>query len=317
MTVQFADIARHAATDAAISSDEIRALRQAGWASGNITQAEAEAIFGLQRAIASPTLEWSDFFVEAISEYVLNGTDPRGYANESEAEWLIAQVRHDGKVCSLTELELLAGIVERARNVPESLKSFVLEQVEREVLTGTGPTRCGGELSDSHVSEAECRILRRVIFGSASDRPAAVSRREAEMLFRLKDASVDADNAAEWKRLFVQGVANYLMGFASESAHLSHERMLELESFIADNRVRVGGFMAGMARAAPTAFGEVFGRQPLQPSRADRVAEAGAVDLAEKDWLDGMIAANGQIDAYDRALLEFIAEEVGEEFDRY
>jgi hypothetical protein len=52
-----------------------------------------------------------------------------------------------------------------------------------------------------------------VIFASGGDRPAAVSQREAEMLFRLKDATLGADNAAEWQRLFVQGVGNYLQGW--------------------------------------------------------------------------------------------------------
>ncbi|AKH43284.1 hypothetical protein FHS61_001014 [Altererythrobacter atlanticus] len=317
MTVQFTDVARHAAADATISPDEIRSLREAGWASGNITQVEAEAIFSLQRALKQPSLEWADFFVEAISEYVLHGTQPRGHASETEAQWLIEQIRHDGKVCSMTELELMTCIIERAQNVPESLKTFVIEQIEREVLTGTGPTRCGGELADNHVSEAECRILRRVIFGSASDRPAAVSRREAELLFRLKDECVDAENATEWKRLFVQGVGNYLMGFANENAHLSHERMLELERFVMDNRVRVGRFMGSMAQSAPNAFDAVFGRKPAKPGRAESVAAAQDVTEEEKDWLGAMIAANGRIDSYDRALLEFLAEEVGEEFDRY
>ena len=116
---------------------------------------------------------------EAIQNYVLNGSDPRGFASHEEAQWLIGQVEIDGRVCSMTELELLTRIIERAQNVPETLKAYVLGVMEREVLEGSGPTRCGGELSDTHVSAAECRIMRRVVFGQASDRPAAVSRREA------------------------------------------------------------------------------------------------------------------------------------------
>ncbi len=311
MTMHFTDIARQAAADGGISPAEILSLRRAGWADGKMTRAEAEAIFAAQRASANPGAEWSDFFVEALQTHVLEGSEPIGYASEEEAHWLIDQVQADGRVCSMTELELLTRIIEKARNVPEALKAFVLEVLETEVLTGTGPTRDGGELSDTHVSEAECRLIRRVIFGAASDRPAAVSRREAEMLFRLKDATEHAANAPEFRRLFVQGVGNYLMGFASDAAHLSRERMLELEAFVADNKVRVGSFMGAMATTAPNAFGAVFGRRSPDAGREAQARTDGQMSGAEQDWLDAQIALNGKVDAYDKALLEFIAEECG------
>lgn len=313
MTMHFADLARNAATDGAIADAEVMALRAAGWADGRICRAEAEALFAANAASASPSAVWSDFFVEGLRNFVLNGTPPRGYASEEEAAWLIGMVSADGRVCSLTELELLVQVIERGLGVPQSLKDYVLGVVEAEVLSGTGPLRCGGELSATHVTAAEAKLIRRVIFGSASDRPAAVSRSEAEMLFRLKDATLHQANAPEFERLFVQGVGNYLMGFASTSAHVSRERMLELEAFVADNKPRVGRFMGTMAKAAPNAFGAVFGRKadPL-PSRAAQVAEAAEFNAVEREWLDAMMAANGEIDSYDEALLAFIAEEAGE-----
>lgn len=312
MTAQFTDFARQAAADRVISDEEILQLRAAGWANGTITREEASAIFGLQRAIAMPTATWSDFFVEAIKEYVLNGTEPRGYANDEEAGWLIVEIERDGRVCSMTELELLVDITDKASNLPEALKNFVLREIEKAVLTGVGPTRDGGELSDTHVTKSECAIMRRTIFGQASDRPAAISRREAEMLFRLKDATLQAANAPEFMQLFVQGVGNYLTGFASENAQLSRERMVELEHFVADNKANIGGFMGQMAKSAPNAFGVVFGKKHDAPSRDELVAEASSVTMYEQEWLDKQIAANGKVDDYDLRLLEFIAEELGE-----
>ena len=222
-------------------------------------------------------------------------------------------VKADGKICSMTELELLVQVIEKGLNVPDSLKAYVLEMVEQAVLTGTGPTREGGALSDTQVTEAEVRMLRRTIFGSASDHPAAVSKREAELLFRLKDATLHQANAPEFQRLFVQGVGNYLLGYASQSAQLSRARMLELEAFVADNKANIGGFLGRMASSAPNAFGIVFGKKsaPL-PSRADQVAEAAQFTAVEEAWLDQLIASNGEVDVYDQALLEFLAEEAGE-----
>jgi hypothetical protein len=306
MSVHFADLTRQAALDGAIADDEVLALRRAGWAAGAIGREEAEAIFSLQQATANPSPVWSDFFVEALRNFVLNGSDPRGYASDEDAAWLIRMVDADGKVCSMTELELLVQVIEKGLGVPEALKAYVLKVIEAAVLTGAGPTRDGGELSDTHVTATEAHLLRRVVFGSASDRPGAVSLREAEMLFRLKDATLHQANAPEFLTVFVQGVGNALMGYANEAAHVDRARMLELEAFVANNKPSVGRFMGQMAREVPNVFGVVFGKRRPATSREEQVAEAAAIVPYEQAWLDAQIAANGQVDAYDRALLDFI-----------
>lgn len=309
MSVHFADLTRQAALDGAIHDAEVLALRQSGWADGQIAREEAEAIFALQQATANPSPVWSDFFVEALRNFVLNGTEPRGYASEEDAQWLIRMVEADGKVCSMTELELLVQVIEKGLGVPDALKAYVLQVIETAVLTGKGPTRDGGELSDTHVTPAEAKILRRVVFGSASDKPGAVSLREAEMLFRLKDATLHQANAPEFKAIFVQGVGNALMGYANEAAHVDRARMLQLEAFVADNRPQLGRFMGQMAREVPNVFGVVFGkRKQAGPGREEQVAAAEAIVPYEQEWLDAQIAANGQVDEYDRALLDFIAQ---------
>ncbi len=306
MTMHFAQIARQAATDGAITAEEILALRRAGWADGTMAPDEAEAVFRLNDSLPEPTAEWSDFFVEAIGEFVVNGTDPRGYVSDDNAAWLIARIDRDGTLQGMTELELLVRVLERATNAPERLKAYVLDQVERAVLTGSGPTRRGGELSPGHVNAAEALILRRVLFAPAGDGPAAVSCAEAELLFRIKDATVAAANALEWKQLFVQGVANYLQGVASRSAQISRERAAELEAFVADDRSSVTGFLGRMATSAPNAFGVVFGRKTPERDRFAELRAAEAVTADEQQWLDAHLNADGQIDAYEQALIAFL-----------
>ena len=309
MTMHFSDIAARAASDKTIAAHEIVALRRAGWSDGTISAVQAEAIFTLNDALHVRSPEWVDFFVEAIGHYVLDTLDPRGYVSDEQADWLIERLKASGKVESMAELELVVRLLEKANNVPQVLKDYVIEVVEREVLTGNGPTRHGGDLSDTYVSEAECRILRRSIFAMASDRPAAVSRKEAEMLFRIKDACVDAPNATDFKRLFAQGVGNYLMGYADDRAQISRERAADLEAFVADTEVRHGEFLRRMVIAAPGSLGVVFGKKDFGPTRSERVAAEGVVTDEEIDWLDEQIDANGEIDEYDQALLDFIAEE--------
>ncbi|RNJ61374.1 MAG: hypothetical protein EDM03_16155 [Porphyrobacter sp. IPPAS B-1204] len=313
MTTQFIAVAQAAAADGRITAEELLALRREGWGDGIITRAEAEALFALNNALQERSTEWCDFFVEAIGEFVLNGTPPRLQCSLEEAEWLIGQIDHDGVVESMVELETMVRILERAENTPDRLKNYVLGVVEREVLTGTGPTRCGGDLSATHISAAECRIIRRVIFASGGHGPAAVTRHDAEMLFRLKDETLAEENAAEWDDLFIDGVANYLKGFTLQNAQVSHERKLELEAFIADNRVSVGRFMGRVVREAPQVanhFGKVFGKkQDTGPDYAALAAAGEVVTDHETEWLEGMIDADGEVDELESRLIARLAAE--------
>ena len=132
----------------------------------------------------------------------------------------------------------------------------------------------------------------------------------AEKTFQRSIDRRRADNAPEWKRLFVQGVGNYLQGFTGHTP-LSRERASQLEAFMNDTSSSVGRFMGEVARsvAQPNRLGKVFGRKAVTPAIEHFVEEARKVTRDEQDWLDEQIEANGQVDEYDCALLDFLAEE--------
>ena len=210
----------------------------------------------------------------------------------------------------MTELELLVRVIEKAMNVPQVLKDYVLKQIEQAVLDGVGPTRAGGSLEKGNVNATEASLLRRVIFAQAGDQPAAVSQHEAEMLFRLKDRTLAADNAPEWKRLFVQGVGNFLQGYSSYKP-LETLRAAELESFMNDTTPHMGRFAARMAGAnIGEGFRTVFGKKKVKQmvDLSSEVMKAEEVTLIENTWLQGQIHANDVIDDYDQALLDFLRE---------
>ncbi|CAH0498375.1 hypothetical protein [Novosphingobium sp. CECT 9465] len=312
MTMQFRSLAETAAADGEIDAAEILSLRRTAWPDGRISPDEAEAIFVVNDRIAAPSAEWSDFFTEALVEFIVNTAEPRGYVSEDNARWLIERVRHDGKVCSLTELELVVRVLEKALSAPESLRLFALALLEQAVLTGQGPTRAGGDLHPDSITSAECALIRRTIFASGGDRPAAVSQREAELLFRLKDETLGADNAPEWERLFVQGVGNYLQGWQGAKG-LTRERAGELEAFMKDRTSHVGNFFKRMAKTNSHGFsqavGEIsFGRRKPSRDTAGEAMQDHAVTDAEKLWLDARIDADDKVDALEEALLRFLAE---------
>ena len=124
MTMQFRKIAEQAAADGQISPAEILQLRRESWSDGVILADEAEALFAINDQLSGRNAEWAGAFVEAMVEHLISGGSPRGYVTQDQADWLVARIDRDGRIESLTELELLARLFERASWVPDSLKAY-------------------------------------------------------------------------------------------------------------------------------------------------------------------------------------------------
>jgi hypothetical protein len=309
MTMYFRDLADKAAVDGEVSIEEVLGLRSIAWADGIIDEHEVAAIFDLNDVLKHRSPEWVDFFVELVSDYLIANGLPRGYVRQDDAEALIERINGDNGVDSMAELRLLEKICDKATALPDILKAYALEQIERAVMIGEGPTRNGQALAANCINAEECRLLRSFIFAAGGDRPAAVSKAEAEMLFRIKDASLGRDNAPEWKVLFVQGVGNYLQGFGCHEP-LSAERASELEAFMNDTAVNIGRFLLKTANSNPVktlSEAEKHDSDYLEDFD-ERAAADAEITFEEKAILDRLLNADGQIDELERALLDFIAE---------
>lgn len=220
----------------------------------------------------------------------------------------MAKIDSDGRVGSLGELALLVKMLEVATNAPDSLKSYALRQIEVAVDTGSGPTRDGGTLDPGTITTSEVKLLRRILFAQASDGPGTISRAEAAMLFRIKNKTLGAANAPEWKTLFVQAVGNHLM-VASNYTPLSRERAGELEAFMNDTRIDVGRFFDRMSKAKVSDGIDAL-VNPGDAPDIDAFADDGVND-GELDWAKGAIDSDRILDPLEEALVAFVAEERG------
>lgn len=293
-----------------ITTEDVLALRQIVWPDGRIDPSEADAIFDLNDAVRNGSREWVEFFVEAIETYVVHEQEPVGYVDDFKAAWLMKKVDRDGRVDSLAELELLVKILEDATNVPELLKSYALNQVETIITTGGGPTR-DGAIEPGKVTAAEVKLLRRLLFAQAGDGPGIVSTAEAELLFRLKDRTLAADNAPEWATFFVQAVGDHLM-VHSDYHPLSRDRAGQLDAFMNDNHPHIGGFLGRMTEAGPlSGFRDLFGAKAMLSGHEEAVAAAQAITPEEAAWLKKEVDADKRLDPIEKRLLTFIADESG------
>ena len=304
MTRPLDDVTAMIAQARSLGPDETLALRRAVWPDGKISAQEAGILFALNRVSSAPSREWVDFFVEAITAYLVEQADPGGYVSDENAAWLMQAIDQDGKVDTLAELELVVKVIERAENVPDSLKAYALDQIRHAVLHGQGPTRCGDALQPGSIGTAEVRLLRRVLYAAGGAAPAHINRAEAELLFEIKDATLAGQNAPEWQTLFVQALSLHLMTNQRFRA-LTRQDAQRLHAFMADTSAGIGSFFGRMA-------GSLADRTPLgaasSPAAEPEPAPEDGLTASEQDWLQAMVDGDGKLDPLERALLKALAE---------
>ena len=292
---------------------DVLELRQLVFRDGIVAREEAEALFRLNEDCVEQCAEWREFFVEAITDYIVHREKPAGYVSAKNAEWLMEAISHDGKVDTATELELLVRVLETAKFSTERLVAFALKQVKDAVVDGKGPLMQGGELVPGVIEKAEVDLLRRVLYAFGGDGNIAITRAEAEVLFEINDRVAGARNDQSWNDLFVKAIANFVMCASGYQAP-PREEALRQENFLDRADADIGGFMARMASTG--------GRELLAAYRqsvdidADWEArnqwndacrrQAERTDNVEARWLAERIGKHGRLQENELALVRFI-----------
>jgi hypothetical protein len=297
-----------------ISDEDVLAMRREMYGDDHrINVEEAEALFALNDACEGVSNAWTDFFVEAIVDFVSGQSEPQGYVSVSHADWLIDKISASGIVKTATELELVVKVMEKSRRVPEALEVFTMQQVRHAVLNGDGVTRTGQELQPGHIGRGEVELLRRVLYACGGDDSAAISCAEAEVLFDINDAVVDVDNDPSWPDLFTKAIANYLMA-ARGYRPPSRAEALRREAWLDDTDTGldgVGDFMgsilSGGLRAIIDAYKDTSDDGIRQ--QAAEIATAEVITVSEADWVADRIGRDGELADAERALLLFIKTE--------
>ena len=74
-----------------VASIDVAWLRREVFADGVVTRETADELFAVERADIEKAPEWTDFFVEMVTDYALWQARPTGVLSDEQAEWLLAQ----------------------------------------------------------------------------------------------------------------------------------------------------------------------------------------------------------------------------------
>ena len=279
---------------------------------------EADMLFQLNDLNNKPE-SWNQYFVDAITTFLIHQTPPEGYISQINATWLMERIQKDGVVETHTEMALLMNVLKLAKNVTDELEMFALNQVKLSVTHGQGYLGKNRNLEPGSIGEAEVEMLRTILYSKAGDRGVSISSAEAALLFDINNATQNADNHPDWQKLFVRGIANHLMMVAAYEQP-SLEEALRRANWLEDldsvptptwkgalklfgMQMKRGNFVKNLKSISET------DTQTFSHMDGSAVSEAEKITATEAGWLIERLNRDGALDDNERALLTFLAEE--------
>ncbi len=297
-----------------IAPEDVLSLRRIVFDDNKISIVEADKIFALNDVISQKCAEWSEFFMEAMTDFVVRQNLPFGYVDETKAAWLIQRISKDGIVETLTELKALVNILKTAKDSPDQLVAFALEQIKAAVLHGDGVIGRGRSLELGKIGAGEVALLKDVLYACGGDNHIGITRNEAEVLFDLNDACSDQDNDDSWTDLFVKGITNYLMFLTSYETPDRAEILRREQWLHSDSSMNFGSLK--FKDIGAEIFGFFKGSSPEDTQLSEDEAEyradvnaAEAIDAQEAKWLVSRIGTDGRFDKNEKALMAYLEQE--------
>lgn len=304
-----------------MTAEDVASLRRALFGDGMVDADEADLVFRLNDKCPDRDESWNRLYIDALTDYLVWGSTPRGYVNEGQARELLHRIVRNNRIDGDTELELLGNILHWAKYVPPELAEFALSAV-RESILDPDSAAYGHGRRRGVVDPVDIELIKRAIYAPATLGSITVTRHEADMMFDINDATSHDENHPSWDRLFIHAIANHLMYPRPAPVPEPAEEVLRREKWLKE-RDGIGGFLKKVGNEAisavrgggtewDAAMKAMFGRSirerdPVEEEAAAGVArEREAIDEEEARWLIERIGRDGRLDKNEVALLKFI-----------
>lgn len=122
----FEELKKDLLADGIIDADEVKKLEAIIFEDGVVDKEEADFLFELNNAVSGKenAPEWKDFFVKAITSFVLDDEASNGEVDDEEAKYLYDQIKGDGQIDDV-EKALLENIKAKSKNFPDLLAELL------------------------------------------------------------------------------------------------------------------------------------------------------------------------------------------------
>lgn len=278
---------------------------------------EAEALITLNETCTHQDPTWVPFYVETLADFYVSQQEPDGYLTAEKAKRLCDRIAPDGAVVRKSDLDLLIRVLDKSRWSPVSLSRLALMQIKRAVVDGNGPLRGSAAEAPGAIRASEVELVRRVLYAFGGERPVAITRPEAEVLFEINDAIVDPQSNAAWTDLFVKAVTNVVMA-ASGQAVPTREEALRRDAWLMEAKGDLSplALLSAMVSSSLDAVRPNYQEQSTEERALVRLEQQRIeiitneeIAQADASWLGERIGRNGRLSPNEAALVGYLKRE--------
>ena len=229
-----ADRLLEVARDGQICAEDVLSLRRAIYRQGGIDREKAAALFRLNREHPHHEPAWTEFFVEALTDFFYWREGSDSVLTEDAERMLMEWIGPATGIDDSTELRLLLSLMFRTNGSSEAFRAYVLDAVRHSVLHSRQALYGRVGRRPGVIDAADVEVIRKLVYGPGGQSGIAIGATEAAFLFELDDATSGAPNAPAWRDLFVKAITMYLL-FGGDSP----DRIDEAEAHWLIARIRI------------------------------------------------------------------------------
>jgi hypothetical protein len=111
-----------------VTSLDVAWLRREVFADGEVTREAVEELFAVEKAPIAKAPEWTELFVELVTEHLVWQSRPTGVLSDAQAEWLIEQA---DQCRSVAALAALVNVLAEAHRVPQWFLAAARSRADR------------------------------------------------------------------------------------------------------------------------------------------------------------------------------------------
>ena len=269
-----------------------------------------------QKSAGHDSVEWTNLFSEAVTDYVVHQNEPTDYIPQEKADWLVAKLKEKGGIATTSEFAMLIDMMKNALGVPPSLSAFALREIETAIVSGHHSLIGGEDHAAGTVTEADVDVLRSVLYAATTGSVGHVTREEAEALFDIAHATAHGTCDPAFDELFARAVGNHLMAICSHVP--SRNEMLHRDQWL-DQRESLAGFFSRMLTPGSAETYRELMKSPLERADEDMAAlerqddaaraESEQITGAEADWVIAHLTRQGPLTSAETRLLKWLGDE--------
>ena len=260
---QTLDVLEKVKQSGCITSNVVEYLEETFFKESIVSEINVDLLLDLHHSIIFADTSWHTLLVNTLTDYVVYDMMPEGYVTVDNANWLIDNISYNGRIETISELEVVINVLEEATWSPETLIHFALGQIRNAVVNASGTLREGTTIGKGVLLDTEVQMMRRMLMAYGGEGNVPISRTEAEILIDINDSAEHVQNHVGWSELFVKAMANHVM--AGSDYQVPHRAEALCKEIWLHESLGIVGFMQQMISYGFEALSQSYYR----PSEAE------------------------------------------------